>query len=128
MFAVPSLFVIRGVDQGSKFELRRHRSPLEREPNNTIQLHDTEISRRHAELRQIDGRYVLVDLNKLERHLHQRPPRQMQELVNGDQMQVGASVLLFTGVPDETTRGRGPRRRYHRGAPRRTTTRGFSAP
>ncbi len=81
-----SLFVIRGIDQGSKFELRTPSVTLGREPNNTIQLHDTEISRRHAELRQIDGRYVLVDLNSSNGTYVNGRRVEMQELTNGDQI------------------------------------------
>jgi two-component system NtrC family sensor kinase len=103
VFAVPSLFVIRGIDQGSKFELRTPSVTVGREPGNTIQLHDTEISRRHAELRLIDGRYMLVDLNSSNGTYLNGRRVEMSELTNGDQLQVGASVLLFTGAPDETT-------------------------
>lgn len=100
---MPSLFVIRGIDQGSKFELRTPSVTLGREPGNTIQLQDTEISRRHAELRLIDGRYVLVDLNSSNGTYVNGRRMEMSELTNGDQLQLGASVMLFTGAPDETT-------------------------
>ncbi len=100
---MPSLFVIRGVDQGSKFELRTPSVTLGREPNNPIQLHDTEVSRRHVELRLVDGRYTLVDLNSSNGTYVNGRRVELHSLVNGDQIQLGASLLLYTGAPDETT-------------------------
>ncbi len=101
--AVPSLFVIRGIDQGSKFELRTPSVTLGREPNNPIQLHDTEVSRRHVELRLVDGRYTLVDLNSSNGTYVNGRQVEIHALSNGDQIQLGASLLLYTGAPDETT-------------------------
>ncbi len=59
---MPSLFVIQGRDQGKRFELQGPCVRIGREKGNTVQLHDTEVSRFHAELHWQDGRYDLVDL------------------------------------------------------------------
>ena len=48
---VPTLFVIRGADQGTRFELTELPVRLGRDASNTIQVHDTEASRHHAEIR-----------------------------------------------------------------------------
>ena len=57
-----SLFVIQGADQGKRFEFKSSPVALGRENSNAIRLHDTEVSRRHAELRQFDELYRIVDL------------------------------------------------------------------
>ena len=52
---MPSLFVIQGRDQGKRFELQGSCVRVGREKGNTVQLHDTEVSRFHAELREQGG-------------------------------------------------------------------------
>ena len=58
----PSLFIFRGNDQGVRFELSADVLGLGRDASNAIQLHDTEVSRRHAEIRRADKAFVLADL------------------------------------------------------------------
>ena len=57
-----SLFVIQGADQGKRFELKTKPMALGRDQSNPIRLHDTEVSRRHAEVRPADDSYRIVDL------------------------------------------------------------------
>ena len=59
-----SLFVIQGRDQGTRFELDGDSLafPLGREAGNRIQLHDTEVSRQHAEIRRSGNQFVVCDL------------------------------------------------------------------
>ena len=57
-----SLFVIQGADQGKRFEFMSSPVALGRDSSNAIRLHDTEISRRHAELRLEREGYRIVDL------------------------------------------------------------------
>ena len=57
-----SLFVIQGADQGKRFEFKSSPVALGRDNSNAIRLHDTEVSRRHAELRLDDEAYRIVDL------------------------------------------------------------------
>jgi pSer/pThr/pTyr-binding forkhead associated (FHA) protein len=45
---VPSLFVIRGSDQGAKIELDQDVVALGRDASNSIQINDQEVSRHHA--------------------------------------------------------------------------------
>ena len=59
---MPSLFVIRGNDQGTRFDLSEERMGIGRDPANAIQVHDSEVSRHHAEVRFHERRHVLVDL------------------------------------------------------------------
>ena len=57
-----SLFVIQGADQGKRFEFTSSPLALGRDSSNAIRLQDTEISRRHAELRRESDGYRVVDL------------------------------------------------------------------
>jgi two-component system, NtrC family, sensor kinase len=96
----PSLFVISGRDQGSKYELEEGMMGLGRDSSNFVQVHDTEVSRRHAEIRREGNIYSLVDLGssngtyvngeKIDRH----------ELSSGDRLQVGSTLILFTDPGD----------------------------
>ena len=54
---MPSLFVIQGRDQGKRFELREGVLGVGRDVSNFIRLQDTEVSRRHAEIRQSEDGY-----------------------------------------------------------------------
>ena len=59
---MPSLFVIHGRDQGRRFELLDRVLGVGRDVANRVRLHDTEVSRRHAEIRQAADGYQWVDL------------------------------------------------------------------
>ena len=99
---MPSLFVFRGNNQGMRFELEADALTLGREATNDIQLHDTEVSRRHAELKRSDKTFSLTDLGssngtyvngkRIESHL----------LANGDEVQMGGSMMLYTCLSDES--------------------------
>jgi len=92
---VASLFVIQGADQGKRFELKSSPVALGRESSNAIRLHDTEVSRRHAEIRLDDERYRIVDLGSANgtfvngRLIDQAPLR------SGDRLQLGQTVMLY---------------------------------
>ena len=58
-----SLFVIQGRDQGKRFELDRSVHTIGRDPSSDIQLHDNEVSRRHAQVVLTETGYELHDLN-----------------------------------------------------------------
>jgi signal transduction histidine kinase len=101
---VPSLFVIRGVDQGKRFDIAEDVTGLGRDANNDIQLHDTEVSRRHAEIRldELDDSFVLVDLDSSNgTYVNNRRVGQ-QALRNGDRVQLGRTLMIFTGQEDGT--------------------------
>src|SRR5947209_646232 len=98
-----SLFVIQGRDQGRRFELTDAALVIGRDQTNPLQLHDSEVSRRHAEIRQTDEGFAVVDLQssngtfvnnqKVERHL----------LRSGDRLLCGRTLLLFTEVEDPSS-------------------------
>jgi signal transduction histidine kinase/pSer/pThr/pTyr-binding forkhead associated (FHA) protein len=93
---VASLFVIQGADQGKRFELPS--SPLalgRQEGSNSARLNDTEVSRRHAEVRPVDEGYRIVDLGSSNGTFVNGQPVQEAMLQTGDRLQLGQTVLLF---------------------------------
>ncbi|MBN1911721.1 MAG: FHA domain-containing protein, partial [Pirellulales bacterium] len=97
VFAVPSLFVIRGNDQGSRFEFTESTVRLGRDVSNPIQIHDTEVSRQHAEIQRVDGDYFLIDLESSNGTYANGQRVTQHRLSSGDQIQLGGTLLLYTG-------------------------------
>ena len=95
---MPSLFVIQGRDQGSRFQLDHATITIGRESSNSVQLHDTEVSREHAELRCEDSTYYVRDLDSSNGTFVNGRRVEDQQLVSGDQVQLGSTRLLFTGI------------------------------
>ena len=98
---MPSLFVIRGNDQGTRFELHDSILRLGREASNTVQLHDTEVSRHHAELRLTERDYIVSDLNSSNGTFVNGHRIRQHLLSSGDQVQVGGTLMLYTGPAEE---------------------------
>jgi signal transduction histidine kinase len=99
---VASLFVIRGNDQGVKLELDTDRIGIGREAGNTIQLHDQEVSRQHAELHRSGKKYLLVDLGSSNGTFVNGTRVAEHELASGDQVQMGSTLMLYTGASDDS--------------------------
>ena len=102
-----SLFVIQGADQGKRFEFTIGPVALGRDDSNGVRLHDTEVSRRHAELRLEQGGYRILDLSSANGTFVNGQPVEQIALNSGDRVQLGQTVLLFhegnsaTARPDE---------------------------
>ena len=90
-----SLFVIQGADQGKRFEFMSSPLALGRDSSNAIRLHDTEISRRHAELRLERDGYRVVDLRSANGTFVNDQPVDNSPLHSGDRIQLGQTVMLF---------------------------------
>lgn len=93
-----SLFVIQGRDQGKRFDLIDAMLSVGRDSTNGIQLHDTEVSRRHAEFRRETdtGQFFLTDLGSSNGTYVNSDRVQRHVLKSGDRVQFGRSLLLFT--------------------------------
>jgi signal transduction histidine kinase/pSer/pThr/pTyr-binding forkhead associated (FHA) protein len=65
-------------------------------------LHDTEVSREHAELIRRGDSYLLRDLSSSNGTFINGQPTRERELMSGDQLQFGRSLLLYTGFIDGT--------------------------
>jgi len=94
---VASLFVIQGRDQGTRFQLEDPVYTIGRTHSNAVRLHDTEVSREHAELSTSGNTYLLRDLGSSNGTFVNGRLITEHQLVSGDQVQVGRSLLLFTG-------------------------------
>ncbi len=98
---MPSLFVIRGNDQGTRFQLEEPAIGLGRDSTNPLQLHDTEVSRQHAELLRTENHYVIADLNSSNGTFVNGQRVERHRLASGDHVQVGGTLMLYTGPPEE---------------------------
>lgn len=95
-----SLFVIQGRDQGTRFQLEEPVHTIGRTQTNAIRLHDTEVSREHAELVEIDRGYQLRDLGSSNGTFVNGRQISEHTLQTGDQVQLGRSLLLYTGAAE----------------------------
>ncbi|MFM8274440.1 MAG: FHA domain-containing protein, partial [Gemmata sp.] len=94
---MPRLIVIRGVDEGKQFELTGPAVTLGRHSANPVALHDTQVSRRHLELRPGPaGGYELFDLGSGNGTLLNGQPVHTAPLRSGDTITVGQSVIMYT--------------------------------
>ncbi|MHB8902065.1 MAG: ATP-binding protein [Thermoguttaceae bacterium] len=96
---MPSLFVIRGNDQGTRFEFGEGTTSIGRDASNDIQLHDTEVSRRHAQVYAAGDVYTVSDLNSSNGTYVNGRPIEAHRLESGDHLQIGRTLMLFTQPP-----------------------------
>ncbi len=99
---MPSLYVIRGRDQGVRFELDSPKLTVGRDATNSIQLHDTEVSRNHAELSRTGDSYTLFDQHSSNGIFINGRQVTEQLLASGDQLQLGGTLMLYSGFSDES--------------------------
>ena len=92
---VGMLVVTRGPNSGSKFALDEPVTTAGRHPDSIIFLDDITVSRRHAEVRQVAGGYVVVDVGSLNGTYLNRERVDESPLRDGDELQVGTFKLLF---------------------------------
>lgn len=92
-----SIHVIQGPDKGRTFELNPDENVLGRQ-SEALPLSDNAVSRRHSRLLPQDGTWVIEDLGSANgtwvNGVRLRRPRKLQQ---GDQIRVGASLLVFGG-------------------------------
>src|SRR5207249_7984870 len=103
---VPRLIVIKGADEGKQFELTGAVSAVGRDASNPVRLHDTEISRRHAEFRQVESGYQLVDVGSANGTFVNNQPIKAILLQSGDHIRIGQSILVYSsGSGERSTTG-----------------------
>jgi len=86
-----------------RFDLETDRVTVGREASNVIQLHDREISRLHAEIIRDGDRFTLADLESSNGTFVNGVQVKSHLLATGDHVQLGRTLLLFTGVTDESS-------------------------
>lgn len=99
------LIVIKGPDEGRQFELPEQPSIIVgRDRNSTLVLHDTEVSRKHAELSFKEGAFILRDLGSANgTHVNTKSVKEVT-LSPGDHITLGQSILVYSATrPDRTS-------------------------
>jgi signal transduction histidine kinase len=99
---VPTLFVIRGADQGHRFELNEPNVRIGRDASSTLQIHDTEVSRHHAEVRCSENGCTISDLSSSNGTFVNGQRVRQHKLESGDQVQMGGTLMLYTGPAEES--------------------------
>jgi signal transduction histidine kinase len=93
---VPRLLLTKGPDDGKEFALTQPVHTVGRDSTSSIRLVDTEASRRHAEFRQVNGAWFLVDVGSANGTFVNGQPVTDAPLQPGDKIQIGQSVLYFS--------------------------------
>ena len=95
--SVPAQLVVLDQDGGPREKISITRDPvvIGRLSNSDIVLADSNVSRRHAELRRDGSRWVLVDLGSTNGTLVNGKLAREHELNDGDRITFGTSELLF---------------------------------
>tara|TARA_Y100001934_G_scaffold248893_1_gene309853 strand:- start:3 stop:1787 length:1785 start_codon:yes stop_codon:yes gene_type:complete len=94
---LPSFFVIQGRDRGTRFELEKSTLSIGRDVRSDIRLQDTEVSRRHAELRKTESGFTIQDMGSSNGTFVNGTAVSTHEMQSGDQLLLGRSLLLYTG-------------------------------
>lgn len=92
-----TLHVLQGPDKGRTYQTPDEPAIIGRTSEH-IQLTDTSTSRRHAEIRSVNGSWVLADLNSSNgTYLNGQRIVSPTPLKHGDQIKVGNTLLVFSG-------------------------------
>lgn len=98
------IIVIQGPDEGRQFELAPGEPfSIGRDRSNRIVLHDTEVSRRHAEISFRDGTYRIRDVGSANGTLLNSRPIKDSTLGPGDHLTLGQTVFVFAGARQDRT-------------------------
>lgn len=93
-----SVYVIRGQDHGQHFSIRGTQSTIGRDSSNQIRLNDSEVSRQHAVINRLsNGEFEIRDFGSSNGTFVNSRQIQTATLRTGDRIQVGRSLMLFTG-------------------------------
>jgi signal transduction histidine kinase len=66
-----------------------------------VQLDDNEVSRRHAEIRRVEGRFVVGDLKSSNGTYVNNRKVERADLTSGDQIQIGRTVMVYSKDRDD---------------------------
>jgi signal transduction histidine kinase len=93
---VARLLVIKGADEGKQFDLTGALVSVGRDVSSRIRLHDTEVSRRHAEFRQVDDGYTLSDVGSANGTFVNNQRIKETVLKAGDQIVFGQTTVVYS--------------------------------
>jgi diguanylate cyclase (GGDEF)-like protein len=92
----PCLVIISGDDIGRRFELGPQEVSIGRADTCTICVNTDQVSRKHATVQSILGKYYLVDLRSTNGTFVNEQKVERAKLLDGDQIRVGKTVLKYT--------------------------------
>ena len=96
------LIVIKGPDEGKQFELPAGETlSIGRDRTNRVVLHDTEVSRKHAEIVPNNGIFRVRDIGSANGTLVNTKPVKEAPLGPGDHITLGQSILVFSAARTE---------------------------
>jgi nitrogen-specific signal transduction histidine kinase len=98
---LPRVIVTKGVDEGKQFDLTGEHVGIGRDGSNRIKLHDTEVSRRHAEFVRTSEGYRLVDRGSANGTFVNNQSIRDVLLQPGDQIQIGQTLLVYSAGAHE---------------------------
>ena len=92
----PCLVIISGDDMGRRIELGKTEVSIGRADTCTICVNTDQVSRKHASVQHILGRYYVVDLRSTNGTFVNEQKVERAKLMDGDQIRVGKTVLKYT--------------------------------
>ncbi len=92
----PCLVVIAGEDIGRRYELGTKEVSIGRADSSTICVNTDQVSRRHATIQFVLGKYYLVDNRSTNGTFVNEQKVERAKLLDGDQIRVGKTVLKYT--------------------------------
>jgi diguanylate cyclase (GGDEF)-like protein len=92
----PCLVIISGDDIGRRFELGTQEVSIGRADTCTICVNTDQVSRKHATVQSILGKYYLVDMRSTNGTFVNEQKVERAKLLDGDQIRVGKTVLKYT--------------------------------
>ena len=90
-----SIHIIQGFDQGERLEISSKIVRVGRDSNNELQLHDSEVSRFHAELQPAEGGFKVVDLGSSNGTFVNGERITSVALSSGDRIQLGKTHVVI---------------------------------
>lgn len=99
------LEAVSGPLKGKLFVLTGDEISIGRDPSNEISLLDSLVSRRHCVIRKEENTFRLQDLESRNNTFVSGVPVRERDLVHGDQIRVGNSILIFQGPGNESIPG-----------------------
>jgi signal transduction histidine kinase/pSer/pThr/pTyr-binding forkhead associated (FHA) protein len=106
---VARLIVIKGPDEGRQFDLPAAEAvSIGRDRSNRVVLHDTEVSRKHAEIAPHNGGFHLRDVGSANGTLVNTHPVREAPLNPGDHITLGQTILVFSAARTERPAGADP--------------------
>jgi two-component system, NtrC family, sensor kinase len=99
--ASATLLIVQGIEAGTRFDLGDRPVTLGRGNQCDFRILDTEASRHHAVIEPAGDGFVLTDQHSSNGTIVNGETIARHELVNGDQIQIGRTLLLFTINADE---------------------------